>query len=47
MRTSLFACVVVLLALFGLRVGTAQDQKAPMSFSLPAKDLATGPISVD
>ncbi len=32
MKTILLACVLVLLALFGMRTGTAQDQKAPMTF---------------
>ena len=42
MRTSLLACVVVLLALFGLRVGTAQDQKAPMSFFVTSEGPGNG-----
>ena len=38
------ALVAVILALFGMRLGTAQDQKPAMSFSLPAKGPAAGQV---
>jgi hypothetical protein len=42
MRTILLACALVLLALFGMRLGTAQDQKAPMSFFVTSEGPGNG-----
>src|SRR5262245_65690083 len=42
MKTILLACVLVLLALFGMRPGTAQDQKAPMSFFVTSEGPGNG-----
>ena len=42
MKTILLACVLVLVALFGMRSGTAQDQKAPMSFFVTSEGPGNG-----
>lgn len=42
MRTTLLACALVLLALFGMRPGAAQDQKAPMSFFVTSEGPGNG-----
>src|SRR4030095_11862173 len=42
MKTILLACVLVLLALFGMRPGTAQDQKAPMTFFVTSEGPGNG-----
>jgi hypothetical protein len=36
------AFVAVILALFGMRLGTAQDQKAPMSFFVTSQGPGNG-----
>ena len=42
MKTILLACVLVLLALLGMRTGTAQDQKAPMTFFVTSEGPGNG-----
>jgi hypothetical protein len=42
MKTILLACVLVLLALLGMRPGTAQDQKAPMTFFVTSEGPGNG-----
>jgi hypothetical protein len=42
MKTILLACVLMLLGLFTMRSGTAQDQKAPMSFFVTSEGPGNG-----
>ena len=45
MKTVLLTCVLVLLALFSMRPGTAQEKKAPMSFFVTSEGPGNRPIT--